>query len=313
MIYWINWGDHMEQIKMDIKLDQQAIDEKENWIKECSEDPHVQEFLIKNHCKELLLEKTSMFYKWSLRKKICAECKGLSECRQPMNGKILDLKYDGYLTEVMHSCDYSKQKQAEDAYLKNMKYHHLSDEQLRLNFHQIDRKNEYEETIKTMAQLIKSIDTKTGIYLYGKPGVGKTYLMCCLANAYMKKNHSVAFVNSAQLISELKLGFNEGNMNDSIINTLKKVDVLFIDDIGGENVTAWSRDEILMPLLNERMERQALTYFTSNYNFEELEEHFAYDSRGMKDLIKANRLMERIKALSIEEILKGNNRRLKKL
>lgn len=65
-----------------------------------------------------------------------------------------------------------------------------------------------------------------------------------------------------------------------------------------------------MPLLNDRMEKRLKTYFTSNYNFERLEEHFSIDSRGHVDKIKANRLMERIKAVSIEKTIKGVNRRL---
>ena len=134
--------------------------------------------------------------------------------------------------------------------------------------------------------------------------------MNCMANLYVKKGKSVAFVNSPTLISDLKNGFTVNGMVENTLNILKKCDVLFLDDIGGESISAWSRDEILMPLLNERMEKNMKTYFTSNYSFDELEEHFSIDSRGNIDRIKANRLMERIKAVSAEKNLKGVNRRL---
>ena len=74
-------------------------------------------------------------------------------------------------------------------------------------------------------------------------------------------------------------------------------------------MTAWSRDEILLPIMNERMEKHKLTYFTSNYTLAQLEEHFTTDSRGNSDPIKANRLIERIKALTFEKNVKGCNRR----
>lgn len=301
----------MEPINIHVKLDDEAKKEKEQWLKQLSQEPLIQEFLIKNRCEQQLIHKTSMFHHWFNRKKLCEKCKGLSECKQPMKGKVLELVYDGVLNEQFVSCTYLKDKQKQEAYLKNYKIHHLSDEQLRLNFRQIDSSSESNEALEVIRILMKSIDNNQGIYLYGKPGVGKTYLMCCLANAYANQGKTISFVNSAQLISELKMGFNDSGMNDYRLNQLKKVDVLIIDDIGGENVTAWSRDEVLMPLLNERMEKQACTCFTSNYSWEELEEHFAIDSRGNKDVIKANRLMERIKALSAQTILKGKNRRLK--
>ena len=65
-----------------------------------------------------------------------------------------------------------------------------------------------------------------------------------------------------------------------------------------------------MPILNERMENHRLTFFTSNYNLKELEEHLALDSRGNIDVIKANRLIVRIKALTFEKNVKGRDRRV---
>ena len=107
----------------------------------------------------------------------------------------------------------------------------------------------------------------------------------------------------------LKLNMSENSIMENMIRSLKRADVVLFDDIGGESVTAWSRDEILLPILNERMEKHRLTYFTSNYTIKELEGYFAMDSRGNSDPIKANRLIERIKALTFEKNVKGCNRR----
>ena len=50
---------------------------------------------------------------------------------------------------------------------------------------------------------------------------------------------------------DLKNSFNEYG-NDNNIEELRNVDYLIIDDLGGENVTAWSRDEVLAAVLTYR-------------------------------------------------------------
>ncbi len=42
---------------------------------------------------------------------------------------------------------------------------------------------------------------------------------------------------------------------------LKTVPLLLLDDIGAENTTNWSRDEVLAPLLQYRMENHLPTFF----------------------------------------------------
>ena len=48
------------------------------------------------------------------------------------------------------------------------------------------------------------------------------------------------------------------------------VDYLLLDEIGEENVTAWSRDEILLTILSYRLLNHLPTFFTSLYDYHEL-------------------------------------------
>ncbi len=90
---------------------------------------------------------------------------------------------------------------------------------------------------------------------------------------------------------------------------MKRADFAVFDDIGAESVTSWLRDEVLLPIFNERMDRQKLTWFTSNENFSSLENHYMYNQKSDKEELKAVRIMERIKALSKEMKITGKNRR----
>ena len=41
------------------------------------------------------------------------------------------------------------------------------------------------------------------------------------------------------------------------LRSIRNAEVVVFDDIGGESVTAWSRDDILLPLMDARMENGA--------------------------------------------------------
>jgi len=89
---------------------------------------------------------------------------------------------------------------------------------------------------------------------------------------------------------------------------IKKVPLLLIDDIGAENLSAWGRDEILGPILQYRMDEHLPTFFTSNLTLTELEDHLSVAS-GKTDKVKARRIVERIKQLTVPLELIGKNRR----
>ena len=90
---------------------------------------------------------------------------------------------------------------------------------------------------------------------------------------------------------------------------LMDVDYLLLDDIGAEKVTEWSRDEILGTILQYRMNNNKVTFFTSNLSLKELELNLA-GTKWEIDVIKARRIIERIKYLSTEMQLLGENRRV---
>ena len=92
------------------------------------------------------------------------------------------------------------------------------------------------------------------------------------------------------------------------MDLLKKSDVLLIDDIGAESVTSWSRDEILGTILQYRMDSGLPTFFTSNLTIEELETHLS-NTKGSVDIVKAKRIIERIKHLTEDLELVSDNRR----
>ncbi|WP_183192468.1 ATP-binding protein [Brevibacillus fluminis] len=151
-----------------------------------------------------------------------------------------------------------------------------------------------------------------GIYINGPFGVGKTFIMEALVNQLSSLNIPSALVSVPDMYRKLKDTFNKGT-TEAFVTYLKTVPVLILDDIGAENVSPWGRDEILGPLLSFRARRNFPTLFTSNYNLEELYDHFLGTEPTNKSHMQARKIMELITPYVTCFELSGPNMRIEVL
>ena len=150
---------------------------------------------------------------------------------------------------------------------------------------------------------------RKGLYLYGDFGVGKSFMVAALAHDLSEKRGvSSTLLHYPSFVIDVKNAIGDGNVK-TLVDELKLSEVLILDDIGAEQSTAWVRDEILQVILQYRMQENLPTFFTSNFNFEDLELHFAKGKHGNDETWEARRVMERIRYLAEETRLEGVNRR----
>ena len=150
---------------------------------------------------------------------------------------------------------------------------------------------------------------RKGLYLYGDFGVGKSFMVAALAHDLSEKRGvSSTLLHYPSFVIDVKNAISDGNVK-TLVDELKLSEVLILDDIGAEQSTAWVRDEILQVILQYRMQENLPTFFTSNFNFEDLELHFAKGKHGNDETWEARRVMERIRYLAEETRLEGVNRR----
>jgi len=147
-----------------------------------------------------------------------------------------------------------------------------------------------------------------GIFFSGPFGVGKTYLLGAVANELQSLNISSTLIYMPEFVREIQSSISDNTVQEKI-DVFKDVDVLMLDDIGAENLSAWFRDEVLGAILQHRMMENKPVFFTSNYTMVQLEEVLATTTRGNVEKVKAGRIMERIKQLSTEVIVGGKNLR----
>lgn len=148
-----------------------------------------------------------------------------------------------------------------------------------------------------------------GLYLYGDFGVGKSFMVAALAHDLSEKRDvSSTLLHYPSFVIDAKNAISDGNVK-TLVDEIKLSEVLILDDIGAEQSTPWVRDEILQVILQYRMQENLPTFFTSNFNFEDLEKHFAKGKNGNDETWEARRVMERIRYLAEETRLEGVNRR----
>ena len=242
----------------------------------------------------------------------CLNCKNILECKNKIKGYA-------YLPEIENKkikfgykmCKKQEKINKENAYLENVLSFNIPKQikEARMKDIYPDDKNRF-KVIKWINNFIKNYDKNPngkGLYLCGSFGSGKTYLISAMFNELAKKGIKSATIYWPDYLVNLKGLFGSDDYQNKL-NTLKKVPLLLIDDIGAETTTAWSRDEVLGPILQYRMQEELPTFFTSNLDINLLEQHLAVSKNGIEE-VKAKRIIERINQLTeTEEIVSKNYR-----
>ena len=100
-------------------------------------------------------------------------------------------------------------------------------------------------------------------------------MMAALAHDLSEKRQaSTTLLHFPSFVIDVKNAISSGLVKE-MVDQVKKAEILILDDIGAEQMSAWVRDEVLQVILQHRMQENLPTFFTSNFNLEELEGHFS--------------------------------------
>ena len=166
-------------------------------------------------------------------------------------------------------------------------------------------------------EIIENFDrdkNQVGIWLQGGFGIGKSYLMSAMVKELNKKGAGATMIEMGDFVEKYKEQFgNNEDKQAKMLNDLKFVDVLVIDDIGAEHVTEWTIDNVIYPILNTRYKQQKFTCFTSNLTKADYANRLANPSKSTKpsddSRATAKRVLTRIDGLAKEIQTGGQNRR----
>ncbi len=281
------------------------------------QDKRIKEWLTKHpeYNEKSIQRHYPTFYQYKEERAHCDHCPGLDRCPNLMAG------YQPVLTEAYHSVTLQftpcELKKAEDERKRQSELIHsfyVPKDVLKSTFQSVDKAAPgRHDALKAAGDFVRAYienpGKAKGLYFYGKFGVGKTYIMGAIMNAIAeKKGISSLMVYTPDFFREMKSAIQDQTL-DGKLAMIKSSPLLILDDIGAETMTPWVRDELLGTILQYRMMENLPTLFTSNYDYDELEAHLAYSQKSGTELLKARRIMERIRHYTTMVTLDGENRR----
>lgn len=304
----------MEPIDFKLELDENAQAYHDHLVKQLQQDPQVLDFLKKNNLDAQILEQRSgVFDRWLKTIKQCQSCQGLNFCVSKVKGNACHLSVDdqNFINEEYIPCRYQRLLNDQLSHKENFTFSHMQNQDYLVSFEALSPTlaQESKAYLVAYAQAVASINMPHGCLFYGQPGTGKSTLMMALANALAKQGKRIVYVRVPLLISELKENLKDNEFYQKTLTRMRLADVLFLDDFGSESVSRWSRDDILFPVLDERMNNHRKTYFASNVNISELEAIYSVFEGSALGGVAAKRLIDRVTTLAQTVELTGVSRR----
>ena len=227
----------------------------------------------------------------------CKNCNGLNNC--PLEGvkgyfNVPVIDFYGTIDTEFKACKYMEER---NLYI----YRDFDDEKLNWFLKAEDMFSEERRSVGQKLGEIMNNKTKKGVLIIGESGIGKSYLVICFANRIVKTNkEKIAYVNVKNFVSEMtKLVIEDKALFNEKLDIIKNAPYLFLDGLGNEKISKFTRDEILANIFEYRKEKGLYkNIIITNYDCEKLKILYNVDSR-----IQANNFINLIvNMVDVEEL-----------
>ena len=138
-------------------------------------------------------------------------------------------------------------------------------------------------------------------YLFGETGTGKTTMMKMLTSKFINNGKNVLIESAFNISKDVKDGFEKATLDK-----YQHVDILIIDDLFREQVTAYKVLEIMTPIIQYRVDNNKPLLITSNYNIAQIKNLMM---QVKVDETTADTMCSRIRMLGVYE-LQGQDHRV---
>ena len=224
----------------------------------------------------------------------CLTCNKMENCRHSTKGYVYELikNDDNTFSDMFSICDKYK-----DYYTrkKNLIYTTFNEKELldsSLKNFVIDNANLLGiEFVKKIIDIL-NFKKSNGAFLSISNSKIRIQLIKSLTYNLLLKN-KLSVVKFSDMLKDIKSDFKSNNAQ----NTFKIIiesDILIIDGLGNESITSWSRDEILLSLLDNRLQNDKVTILCSEFSLDELKKLYRIN---YNDEAKANQIIEKIKEI----------------
>lgn len=278
---------------------------KEKLVDLLVDDDYLREFFIENDLDSNFIEvNLQNLFNYKVESDKCKNCEGLDQCKQDLVGQEPVIKYeDSKISYYYRDCNFNLtriEQQQQDGlisamYMPKMIHTASLDD---FDFKRGKNRPYILNKLTSFVTLYLNGEKVKGLYLYGQYQKGKTYSLAALANELTKRGVKVIIAYYPDLVREFKSRIGN-NTIEELVSKLKTVEILMLDDIGGESASQWIRDEILGPILQHRLLDEKPTFFSSNVSQKELMSLITLNGQKA-EMMKAARIDARIQSLSEE-------------
>lgn len=238
----------------------------------------------------------------------CETCGGVCD-KKSMRGLLnVIVRQNGQTYINFTPCKFEKAKLIQAEMSENLKNAEIPAQYQNLTFenYHVDDGN------KKAVKLAKwCLESKSGLFFHGSPGVGKTMLAAIIANESVKLGRSVIFSKVADLLRNIRATFNKDSKKteQEILQKLYDCDVLIIDDMRPENGKKFE-SKTLFDVIDNRYNANKQTIITSNGTIEEIRNALdnPTDLKGEKCL-DGTRIYDRFKDMLKIAFIAGESRR----
>jgi DNA replication protein DnaC len=112
---------------------------------------------------------------------------------------------------------------------------------------------------------------RENLLLVGATGTGKTGLAICILKARLEQGLPSLFVSVPDLLDKIRATFDGRGNYDQLMEAVKAVDLLALDDLGAHHATDWAREK-LFQIIGHRHDWLLPTVITSDRPLAELQE-----------------------------------------
>lgn len=106
--------------------------------------------------------------------------------------------------------------------------------------------------------------TSIGLFLYGRPGTGKSHLAAGIMRALFCRSFRGSFVNARKFVLDCQSVFSRNETVEGIVEPILDGNFLVLDDLGSEKETGYAR-QCLLHLVDSAYTEKKVLIVTSNF------------------------------------------------